>query len=179
MHPYLQALQDRILVYDGAMGTSIQPLDLTLEDYGGQMGCNEMLVFTRPDVITRIHEDYLEAGADVLETDTFGGNRLKLGEYGMPEKVYEQNFTATRLAREAADRFATPERPRFVAGSIGPTGLLPSSSDPTLGNVTFEELADLFEEQARPLVEGGCDVLLIETSQDILCLLYTSDAADE
>ncbi len=168
MHPYLQALQDRILVYDGAMGTSIQPLDLTLEDYGGQMGCNEMLVFTRPDVISRIHEDYLEAGADVLETDTFGGNRLKLGEYGMPEKVYEQNFTATRLAREAADRFATPERPRFVAGSIGPTGLLPSSSDPTLGNVTFEELADLFEEQARPLVEGGCDVLLIETSQDIL-----------
>ncbi len=168
MHPYLQALQDRILVYDGAMGTSIQPLDLTLEDYGGQMGCNEMLVFTRPDVITRIHEDYLEAGADVLETDTFGGSRLKLGEYGMPEKVYEQNFTAARLAREAADRFSTPGRPRFVAGSIGPTGLLPSSSDPTLGNVTFEELADLFEEQARPLVEGGCDVLLIETSQDIL-----------
>ncbi|MEX2569868.1 MAG: methionine synthase [Gemmatimonadota bacterium] len=168
--PYLAALRDRVLVFDGAMGTSIQSYDLTPEDFGGAKleGCNDYLVITRPDVIEEIHASFLEAGADVVETDTFRSNRLTLGEYGLGERVHEVNAAAARLARRAADRFATPERPRFVAGSIGPSGFLPSASDPTLGNITFDELQPVFAEQAAGLIDGGVDVLLIETSQDIL-----------
>jgi 5-methyltetrahydrofolate--homocysteine methyltransferase len=165
---YLEALTERVLVFDGAMGTSIQALDLTATDFGGKDGCNEYLVVTRPDVVEGIHARFLDVGCDVLETDTFGGSRLKLGEYGLEARTHEINLAAARLTRRVADRYATPSRPRFVAGSIGPSGMLPSSTDPTLGNVTFAELAALYEEQARALVEGGCDLLLIETSQDIL-----------
>lgn len=168
MSRYLSELERRILVYDGAMGTSIQNFHLTADDYGGKEGCNEYLVLVKPEIIEAVHVSYMEAGADVLETDTFGASRPKLEEYGLGHLTYEQNFKAAQLARQVADRFSTPERPRFVAGSIGPTGMLPSSDDPTLGNISFEELAAIFEEQAQPLVEGGCDVLLIETSQDIL-----------
>ncbi len=168
MSRYLSELERRILVYDGAMGTSIQNFYLTAEDYGGKEGCNEYLVLVKPEVIEQVHASYMEAGCDVLETDTFGGNRPKLEEYGLGHLTYEQNFQAAQLARRVADRYSTPDKPRFVAGSIGPTGMLPSSDDPTLGNITFEELAAIFEEQAAPLVEGGCDVLLVETSQDIL-----------
>src|SRR5688500_376821 len=168
--PYLAALDERVLVFDGAMGTSIQRYHLTAEDFGGDRleGCNDYLVITRPDVIEAIHTSFLEAGCDVLETDTFRSNRITLGEYGLGERVREVNNAAAQLARRAADRFATPERPRFVAGSIGPSGFLPSASDPTLGNITFDQLVPVFAEQASALVEGGVDVLLIETSQDIL-----------
>jgi 5-methyltetrahydrofolate--homocysteine methyltransferase len=168
--PYLAALQDRVLVFDGAMGTSIQRYDLTPADFGGERleGCNDYLVISRPDVIEEIHASYMEAGADVLETDTFRSNRITLGEYGLSDRVREINVAAARLARAVADRFATPERPRFVGGSIGPSGFLPSASDPTLGNITFDELVPVFREQAEALIEGGVDVLLIETSQDIL-----------
>ena len=159
-----------MLVFDGAMGTQLMALELTAEDFGGAQyhGCNEALVLTRPDVVRAIHESYLAAGADVVETDTFTASRLKLDEYGLGEKVAEVNRNAAQLAREACEKFNTPERPRFVAGSMGPTGMLISSSDPSLSKITFEELANIYGEQARHLVEGGVDLLLLETMQDLL-----------
>ena len=169
--PYLSALSERVLVFDGAMGTSIQRYDLSASDFGGERleGCNDYLVISRPQVIEEIHAGYLEAGCDVLETDTFRSNRITLREYGLENEVRAINLAAASLARRVADRFeAVDGRRRFVAGSIGPSGFLPSASDPTLGNVTFGELVPVFAEQARALVEGGVDVLLIETSQDIL-----------
>jgi len=168
--PYLAAVEERVLVYDGAMGTSIQQYELTADDFGGPRleGCNDYLVISRPDVIEEIHASFLDAGCDVLETDTFRSNRITLGEYGLADRVEEINVAAAQLARGVADRYSSPDKPRFVAGSIGPSGFLPSASDPTLGNITFGELAPVFEEQARALIAGGVDVLLIETSQDIL-----------
>ncbi|HEX8696674.1 MAG TPA: methionine synthase [Longimicrobium sp.] len=169
--PYLDALAERVIVFDGAMGTSIQRYNLSASDFGGERleGCNDYLVISKPEVIEEIHAGYMEAGCDVLETDTFRSNRITLGEYGLQDQVREINVAAARLARGVADRFAARDgRPRFVAGSIGPSGFLPSASDPTLGNVTFAELVPVFAEQARALVEGGVDVLLVETSQDIL-----------
>jgi 5-methyltetrahydrofolate--homocysteine methyltransferase len=168
---YLDAVRRRVVVFDGAMGTNIQSRKLGKEDFlEGREGWNEGLVFSRPDVITGVHEAFLAAGCDVLETDTFGGSRLKLGEYGhgTAEDVHKFNFAAAQLARRAADKFSTPEQPRFVAGSVGPCGMLPSTDDPELGKITFDELAALYAEQAKPLIEGGCDLLLIETSQDML-----------
>jgi 5-methyltetrahydrofolate--homocysteine methyltransferase len=152
------------------MGTSIQSLGLTAADFGGAglEGCNDYLALSRPDVIERIHASFLEVGCDVVETDTFRANRLTLREYGLQDRVLELNRAAAAVARRACDRVGTPDRPRFVAGSIGPSGYLPSTSDPALGAMTYEELADVFAEQARGLVEGGVDVLLIETSQDLL-----------
>ncbi|HEU5175367.1 MAG TPA: homocysteine S-methyltransferase family protein, partial [Gemmatimonadaceae bacterium] len=169
-HPYLAALADQVLVYDGAMGTNIQRHHLTADDFGGKAleGCNDHLVLTRPDVIQSIHEAFLAAGADVVETCTFQSTPHRLREWGLEDKTREINVAAARLARAACDRYATPARPRFVAGSIGPTGMLPSSSDPVLSNVTFEELAENYYTQAKYLVEGGVDVLLVETAQDIL-----------
>ncbi|MEB3197655.1 MAG: methionine synthase [Candidatus Sericytochromatia bacterium] len=166
--PFLDAVRRGVVVYDGAMGTQLQARHLTIEDFGGKEGANDYLVLTRPDVVRDIHAAYFAAGADVVETNTFGGNRLKLDEYGLGHLTHELNRRAAELAREAAAPYATTERPRFVAGSIGPTGMLPSSDDPSLSKITFEELAELFQEQAIALVEGGCDVLLVETSQDIL-----------
>lgn len=169
MSAYLAALAQRVLIYDGAMGTSIQRYQLSAGDFGGYEGCNDYLSITRPDVIREILRGYLDAGADALETNTFGANRLKLGEYGLQDRVREVNLAATRIARTVCDAFAASDgRPRFVAGSIGPTGMLPSTEDPTLGAITFGELVDIFAEQGRALIEGGCDVLLIETTQDIL-----------
>src|SRR5690349_11141828 len=168
--PYLKALDSRVLVYDGAMGTSIQRYNLTPEDFGGKSleGCNDNLVLTRPDVIQAIHESFLEVGCDVVETCTFQSTPRRLEEWGLGDKVREINVAAARVARAAADKYSTPDKPRFVAASMGPTGMLPSSSDPALGNITFEELARNFHDQAQYLIEGGVDVLLIETSQDIL-----------
>ncbi len=167
---YLAEARRRVLIYDGAMGTQIQNLSLTAADYGGERyeGCPEILAVTRPDAIGAIHRAYLAAGADVIETDTFTGTRLKLDDYGLGERTHEINRAAARLARAAADEFSTPERPRFVAGSMGPTGMLPSSDDPSLSAITYDELAELYREQAVALIEGGVDVALIETSQDIL-----------
>ena len=168
--PYLEALGQRVLIYDGAMGTNIQRHHLTAADFGGASleGCNDHLVITRPDVIQGIHESFLAVGCDVVETCTFQSTPRRLHEWGVGDKVREVNVRAARLARAACDKFSTPEWPRFVAGSMGPTGMLPSSDDPTLSAITFEELAANFYEQAKWLVEGGVDVLLIETSQDIL-----------
>ncbi|HWZ57876.1 MAG TPA: methionine synthase [Gemmatimonadaceae bacterium] len=167
---YLDALAHRVLVYDGAMGTNIQRHHLTADDFGGKSleGCNDHLVLTRPDVIQGIHESFLAVGCDVVETCTFQSTPRRLAEWGIGEKTRDVNVTAARLARAACDKFATPDRPRFVAGSIGPTGMLPSSDDPALSAITFQALSDNYYEQAKYLVEGGVDVLLVETAQDIL-----------
>ncbi len=170
MQSYLEALAERVLVFDGAMGTELMAMDLAPHDFGGPQyqGCNEAVVLARPDLIRAVHDAYLAAGADVLETDSFTASRLKLDEYGLGSRTADVNREAARLAREACDAYATPDRPRFVAGSLGPTGMLISSSDPTLSKITFDELADLYGEQARHLVAGGVDVLVLETSQDLL-----------
>ena len=167
---YLAALERGVLVFDGAMGTNIQRYNLSAADYGGPSleGCNDHLVLTRPDVIQAIHESFLAVGCDVVETCTFQSTPRRLAEWGLLEQARAINVGAARLARAACDRFATPERPRFVAASIGPTGMLPSSSDPVLSNVSFGALSDDYYTQARYLIEGGVDVLLVETSQDIL-----------
>ncbi len=182
---YLDAVNERVLVYDGAMGTNIQKLNLTAEQFGGERlnGCNDYLVISHPQAIEAIHRSFLEVGVDVIETDTFRANRITLGEYGLADRVIEINQAAASLARRLADeygRLPSPKgrgaggegggegRPRFVAGSIGPSGKLPSADDPALSNVTFDELADVFRQQAVGLLRGGVDVLLIETSQDIL-----------
>ncbi len=168
--PYLEALDRRVLVYDGAMGTNIQRHNLTASDFGGQAleGCNDHLVLTRPDVIQAIHESFLAVGCDVVETCTFQSTPHRLAEWGIAEKTHDLNVQAAKLARAACDKFGTPDKPRFVAGSIGPTGMLPSSSDPVLSKITFKALEDTYYEQAKALVEGGVDVLLVETAQDIL-----------
>lgn len=167
---YLDSLRNGVLVFDGAMGTNIQRHKLGPEDFGGPSleGCNDHLVITRPDVIASIHESFLATGCDVVETCTFQSTPRRLEEWGLLDKTQAINESAARIARAACDKFATPERPRFVAGSIGPTGMLPSSSDPALSDITFAELSRNFYEQAKGLVAGGADVLLIETSQDIL-----------
>ncbi len=158
------ALATRILVLDGAMGTMIQQRHLTAADFGGPAleGCNENLVATRPDVILDIHREYFAAGADMVETDTFGGTPLVLAEYGLQACAKELNATAARLARQAAAEFSTRGRPRFVAGSMGPT----TKAITVTGGVSFPELIEHFAVQARGLIEGGVDVLLVETSQD-------------
>jgi 5-methyltetrahydrofolate--homocysteine methyltransferase len=168
---YLDAVQQQVIIFDGAMGTSIQRYDLTAEDFGGEKynGCNDYLVITRPDVIEEIHASFLEVGCRVVETCTFRSNRLTLGEYGLGDQTLEINRAAAQIARRVADRIGEETGlPRFVAGSIGPSGKLPSSAEPDLSEITFDELADLFYEQSQGLIEGGVDVLLIETSQDIL-----------
>jgi 5-methyltetrahydrofolate--homocysteine methyltransferase len=170
MSKFLEALAQQVIIYDGAMGTTIQSYQLTAQDYGGEAteGCNEYLVLTKPSVIEEIHAGFLEAGSDVIETDSFTGSRLKLDEYGLGALTHEINLTAAQIARRIADCYSTSEQPRFVAGSIGPTGMLPSSDDPLLSNITYQQLVEIFREQAAALLQGGVDVLLIETSQDIL-----------
>ncbi|MGH7273135.1 MAG: homocysteine S-methyltransferase family protein, partial [Nitrospiria bacterium] len=156
------------LVLDGAMGTMIQQKNLTAQDFGGPEyeGCNEYLNLTRPDVITSIHEAYFAAGADIVETNTFGGTPIVLAEYNLQHKVHEINRAGAQLARQAADRFSSPERPRFVAGAMGPT----TKAITVTGGVTFDQLVDAFDTQARGLIEGGVDLLLLETAQDTLNL---------
>ena len=168
--PYLEALASGVLIYDGAMGTNIQRYHLSAEDFGGKAleGCNDHLVLTRPDVIQAIHASFLAVGCDVVETCTFQSTPRRLAEWGLGDKTRDINVAAARIARAAANTYATASHPRFVAGSIGPTGMLPSSSDPVLSKISFDELAENFYLQAKYLVEGGVDVLLIETAQDIL-----------
>src|SRR6201746_2213917 len=143
---YLDELKRRVLIYDGAMGTNIQRYNLTAEDFGGKAleGCNDNLVLTRPDIIQSIHESFLAVGCDVVETCTFQSTPHRLREWGLEDKTRELNVQAARLARAACAKYPTPEHPRFGAGSIGPTGMLPSSSDPALGNITFEALAETY-----------------------------------
>ena len=169
--PYVAELAKRVLIYDGAMGTSLDLYDLKPEDFGGEQyfGARDYLALTRPDIIEQIHSSFMEAGVDVLETNTFQSTRIRLHEWGLADKTYEQNFKAAQLARSVADRYQAKDgRKRFVAGSMGPTGFLPSSDDPTLSNITWDALSDTFKEQTIALVEGGVDVLLVETSVDIL-----------
>src|SRR4051794_28365441 len=160
---FLAAVRERIVVYDGGMGATLEQFDLGPEDYGGLEGkCHEALILHRPDVIEGVHASMLDAGAEVVETDTFQGSRLKLEEWGLGEHTLEINRKAAEIARKAAGEH------RFVAGSIGPTGHLPASDDPTLGRIGFRELVEIFTEQASGLVEGGADLIIIETAQDIL-----------
>ncbi len=163
MRDYLAATRDRVVVFDGGMGATLEMFDLSLEeDYRLPGRCHEALVLNRPDVIEGVHASMLEAGAEVLETDTFQGSRLKLGEWGLADHTLEINTKAAEIARRAAGE------QRFVAGSIGPTGYLPASDDPTLGQIGFKELVSVFTEQAQGLVRGGADLIIIETAQDIL-----------
>jgi 5-methyltetrahydrofolate--homocysteine methyltransferase len=161
-----QQIKNKILILDGAMGTMIQRVNLTPEDFGGEEfdGCNELLNVTRPDVILSIHEQYLEAGADIIETNTFGATDIVLAEYDIPEKAIEINKAAARLAMEAARKWSTPEWPRFVAGAMGPT----TKTLAVTGGVTFDQLIHSYYEQALALMEEGIDLLLLETIQDTL-----------
>jgi 5-methyltetrahydrofolate--homocysteine methyltransferase len=167
---YLEALEKRVLIYDGAMGTSLQTQNLTPEHFGGEQynGCNDFLVITYPQAVEQVHRSFLEVGVDVIETDTFRANRITLEEYGLGDQVLAVNRAAASLARRLADEFSTEDHPRFVAGSIGPSGKLPSADDPDLSDLGFDDLMEVFREQAVGLIEGGVDLLLIETSQDIL-----------
>ncbi len=159
-----ELLNQRVLVLDGAMGTMLQQRHLTAQDFGGAAleGCNEMLLVHRPDVVLDIHRAYLEAGSDMIETNSFNGARVSLAEYGQQAIAYEVNVTAARLARQAAAEFSTTARPRFVAGSMGPT----TKAITVVGGITFSQLIDAYYEQARGLVDGGADVLLVETCND-------------
>src|SRR5205085_7774909 len=163
MRDFLAATRDRVIVFDGGMGATLEQFDLDLErDYRLPGRCHEALVLNRPDVIQGVHEAMVAAGAEVVETDTFQGSRIKLDEWGLGEHTLEINRRAAEIARKAVGE------DRFVAGSIGPTGHLPASDDPTLGSIRFRELVAVFEEQARGLLEGGVDLIIIETAQDIL-----------
>ncbi len=164
--PINELLKQRILILDGAMGTMIQQVDLTADDFGGESleGCNEMLCLTRPDVILDIHKKYFAAGSDIVETNTFGSTSVVLAEYDIPEKARELNLVAARIAKEAADAYSTPDKPRYVAGAMGPT----TKTLSVTGGVTFEDLIDSYYEQALALIEGDVDLLLLETCQDTL-----------
>jgi len=161
----LHAPQRPVIVFDGATGTSLQQMDLTAADFGGPAleGCNEYLVFTRPDAVQAVHRQFLEAGADVIETDTFGATSLVLAEYDIADQAFALNQRAAQLAREMADAYSTPEKPRFVAGSMGPTTKLP-----TLGHVDFDTMKASFAEQAEGLLAGDVDLFIVETCQDVL-----------
>lgn len=166
-------LQDRILILDGGLGTLIQARGLTESDYDGHVGCNDYLVVSRPDVLEEIHAAYLEAGADIVSTDTFNANPVSLRDYGLQARTWELNKTAAALARSVADRFERQDgRARFVAGSVGPTNrsasMSPNVNDPGLRNITFDELAEGYAEQMRGLIDGGADLILIETVFDTL-----------
>jgi len=158
-----QALQNRVVVADGAMGTMLQAANPSLTDFEGHEGCNEILNVSRPDIVTSVHRSYLEAGVDAIETNTFGANFANLAEYGIESRIYELSRAGAQLARNVADEFQEDGRPRFVLGSIGPGTKLP-----TLGHTTYQNLKSAYFENARGLIDGGVDALLIETSQDLL-----------
>jgi 5-methyltetrahydrofolate--homocysteine methyltransferase len=172
--PFLAAMDERVLVWDGAMGTMLQEAGLTLEDFSGLEGCNEILVRTRPEVVADIHRAYFDAGADVVETNTFGATSLVLSEYGLEKDALELNRKAAQIAREVADSCSTGTWLRFVAGSMGPTTRLV-----TLGHVDFDDLYSIYLEQARGLIEGGVDLLQIETCQDLLQIKCAVSASRE
>jgi 5-methyltetrahydrofolate--homocysteine methyltransferase len=167
----LDLLRSRVLFYDGGMGTQLQARELTAEDFGGARweGCIDYLSLTRPDVVETVHSAYFEAGADIVETNSFQASGVRLAEWGLGERTVELNRAAAAIARRTADRFEAKDgRPRFVAGSMGPSGMLPSSEDPDLGRLRLEDLLPAFADQAQGLLEGGADVLILETCQDIL-----------
>ncbi|WP_414572273.1 methionine synthase [Nostoc sp. CCY 9925] len=178
-HPFLERLRSSdspVLVFDGAMGTNLQTQNLTAEDFGGAQyeGCNEYLVHTKPEAVAKVHRDFLAAGADVIETDTFGSTSIVLAEYDLADQAYYLSKTAAELAKRVAAEFSTPEKPRFVAGSIGPTTKLP-----TLGHIDFDTMKATFAEQAEALWDGGVDLFLVETCQDVLQIKAALNGIEE
>ncbi len=166
-HPYLRRLAEKVIIFDGATGTWLQEHDLTEDDFGGPEfeGCNEILVDTRPELIAQMHREYLEAGADVVETNSFGSFAVPLGEYGIAERARELSRTAAEIARSVVDEISTPDHPRFVAGSMGP-----GTKFASLGQITYNELQTMYADQAVGLLEGGVDLFIIETQFDLLGL---------
>lgn len=178
-HPFLERLHSPerpVIVFDGGMGTNLQRQNLTAEDFGGAQyeGCNEYLVHTKPEAVAIVHRDFLAAGADVIETDTFGATSIVLAEYDLAEQTYYLNKTAAEIAKSVAAEFSTPEKPRFVAGSIGPTTKLP-----TLGHIDFDTLKNAFAEQAEALFDGGVDLFIVETCQDVLQIKAALNGIEE
>ena len=173
---YLNSEKRPILVFDGATGTSLQDQQLNADDYGGASleGCNENLVLTSVTSVEKVHESFLNAGCDVIETNTFGATSIVLDEYGIGNKAYEINLKAAQIARNVANKYQSEEKPRFVAGSIGPTTKLP-----TLGHISFDELKNSYLEQAKALIEGGIDLFIIETCQDVLQIKAALQSVNE
>jgi len=162
---FLDLLKEKVIVFDGAMGSNLQSQELTIEDWGGANfeNCSENLLYTKPDAIEKVHLGFLEVGCDVIETNSFGGSEVVLQEFGIADKTYDVNLKAAQLAKRLANDFSTPNQPRFVAGSIGPGTKLP-----TLGHITYRDLKKAYDEQIRGLIDGGSDLLIVETCQDIL-----------
>jgi 5-methyltetrahydrofolate--homocysteine methyltransferase len=165
MSDFLDALKERIVVFDGAMGTNIQLQNLTADDFGGPQleGCNEYLLISKPEAIEKVHAAFYEVGCDVVETNSFGSTGIVLAEYGIQHLAYELNLKAAQLAKRVASDFSTKAKPRWVSGSMGPGTKLP-----TLGHINFRDLKAAYYEQARGLVDGGVDMLQVETCQDLL-----------
>ncbi|HNI57910.1 MAG TPA: homocysteine S-methyltransferase family protein, partial [Elusimicrobiota bacterium] len=163
---FQELIREKILILDGAMGTMLQKMNLTAADFGGPAleGCNENLILSKPSAVQAVHDGYLKAGADIIETNTFGSTPLVLAEYGLADQALEISRRGAQLAKESAKKFSTPAKPRFVAGSMGPT----TKTLYVTGGVTFDGLIETFEIQARGLIEGGSDLLLVETAQDTL-----------
>jgi len=161
----LETLKERIVVFDGAMGTNLQVQNLTLDDFGGPRfeGCNENLLITRPDAVEKVHTGFLDVGCDVIETNSFNGTPVDFAEYGVADKAYDMNVLAARLAKRVASDYSTKDKPRWVAGSMGPGRKLP-----TLGHISYAELRDAYSVQVRGLLDGGVDLLIVETCQDVL-----------
>jgi 5-methyltetrahydrofolate--homocysteine methyltransferase len=162
---FLDLVKEKIVVFDGAMGTYLQSLNLSIDDWGGPNfeNCSENLLYTRPDAIEKVHTSFLDVGCDVIETNSFGGSEVVLTEFGIADKTYDVNKRAAELAKRIASDYSTADKPRFVAGSIGPGTKLP-----TLGHITYRDLKEAYREQVRGLVEGGSDLLIVETCQDLL-----------
>ena len=165
MANFLDLLKEKVIVFYGAMGTYLQSLNLSIDDWGGPNfeNCSENLLYTRPDAIETVHAAFLDVGCDVIETNSFGGSEVVLTEFGIVEKTYDVNFKAAELAKRIASDYSTADKPRFVAGSIGPGTKLP-----TLGHINYRDLVNAYREQVRGLYDGGSDMLLVETCQDLL-----------
>jgi 5-methyltetrahydrofolate--homocysteine methyltransferase len=165
MTAFLDLLKKKIIVFDGAMGVSLQEMNLSIDDWGGPNfeNCSENLLYTRPDAVEKVHTSFLDVGCDVIETNSFGGSEVVLAEFGIEGKAYDVNKKAAELAKRIANDYSTPDKPRFVAGSIGPGTKLP-----TLGHITYRDLKDAYREQVRGLFDGGSDLFIVETCQDLL-----------
>src|SRR5215203_5570267 len=165
MTAFLDLLKEKIIVFDGAMGSSLQAMNLTIDDWGGPNfeNCSENLLYTRLDAIEKVHTSFLDVGCDVIETNSFGGSEVVLTEFGIADKTYDVNLKAATLAKRIAKDYSTKDKPRFVAGSIGPGTKLP-----TLGHITYRDLKDAYREQVRGLFDGGSDLFIVETCQDLL-----------
>lgn len=172
----LSLIKERVLVFDGATGTNLQTQNLTPDDFGGEhlAGCNEYLIRSKPSAVEKVHRDYLEAGADIIETDTFGSASIVLAEYDLAHLAYDLSKEGAAIAKRMAREFSTKEKPRFVAGSIGPTTKLPS-----LGHITFDAMRDTYFEQMSGLLDGGSDLFIIETCQDLLQIKAALSAAQD